>query len=201
MGASGLNLGQTHDRSTTRLHRERASGDDVTLDFNAHIRRGFILVFAALGKRRPEVRTQRERRHAQLRGGLLDREVLVESGDPGVTVEGHGWRNVSLAFRPSCPTVSLPVYQPERDGISVSSPDIDRVDLFKRTAPKGRFSSALKIIRKPDGQPRPACFHRDRADRRGMPRSDARPAGPRSMCRHWRRRPCARLRPVWDRQC
>src|SRR4051794_17391022 len=38
MGASGLNLGQTHDRSTTRLHRERASGDDVTLDFNAHIR-------------------------------------------------------------------------------------------------------------------------------------------------------------------
>ena len=25
-------------RSTTRLHRERASGDDVTLDFNAHIR-------------------------------------------------------------------------------------------------------------------------------------------------------------------
>jgi len=93
------------------------------------LRRGFILVFAALGKRRPEVRTQRERRHAQLRGGLLDREVLVESGDPGVTVEGHGWRNVSLAFRPSCPTVSLPVYQPERDGISVSLPDIDRVDL------------------------------------------------------------------------
>jgi transposase len=38
MGASGLNLGQIHDRSTTRLHRERASGDDVTLDFNAHIR-------------------------------------------------------------------------------------------------------------------------------------------------------------------
>src|SRR4051794_22061627 len=38
MGASGLNLGQTHDRSTARLHRERASGDDVTLDFNAHIR-------------------------------------------------------------------------------------------------------------------------------------------------------------------
>src|SRR3954467_8972201 len=31
-------LGQIHDRSTTRLHHERASGDDVTLDFNAHIR-------------------------------------------------------------------------------------------------------------------------------------------------------------------
>src|SRR3954452_9873019 len=38
MGASGLNLGQIHDRSTTRSHRERAFGDDVTLDFNAHIR-------------------------------------------------------------------------------------------------------------------------------------------------------------------
>src|SRR6476620_18685 len=38
MSASGLNLGRIHDRSTTRLHRERASGDDVTLDFNAHIR-------------------------------------------------------------------------------------------------------------------------------------------------------------------
>src|SRR5919112_6878841 len=33
MGASGLNLGQIRDRSTTRLNRERASGDDVTLDF------------------------------------------------------------------------------------------------------------------------------------------------------------------------
>src|SRR4051812_4851878 len=32
MGASGLNLGQIHGRSTTRLHRERVSGDDVTLD-------------------------------------------------------------------------------------------------------------------------------------------------------------------------
>jgi len=40
MGASGLNLGQIHDRSTTRWHRERESGDDVTLDFNAHIRGG-----------------------------------------------------------------------------------------------------------------------------------------------------------------
>src|SRR4051812_21185624 len=36
MGASGLNLGPIHDRSTTRSHRERASRDDVTLDFNAH---------------------------------------------------------------------------------------------------------------------------------------------------------------------
>src|SRR3954466_16296028 len=38
MGAGGRNLGQIHDRSTTRSHRERAFGDDVTLDFNAHIR-------------------------------------------------------------------------------------------------------------------------------------------------------------------
>src|SRR3954463_6273865 len=38
MGASGLNLGQIHGRSTTRLHRERASEDDVTLYVNAHIR-------------------------------------------------------------------------------------------------------------------------------------------------------------------
>ena len=38
MGASGLNLGQIYGRSTTRWHRERAAGDDVTLDYNAHIR-------------------------------------------------------------------------------------------------------------------------------------------------------------------
>jgi hypothetical protein len=46
-------------------------------------------------------------------------------------------RNVSLASGPSCPTVSFLVYQPKRDGISVSSPDIDRVYLYDISAPAG----------------------------------------------------------------
>jgi hypothetical protein len=107
---------------------------------------------------------------------------------------------VSIGSGPLPRPVSDSDYLPSRDAKSVSSDRTVQVYPFKRTAPKGRFSSALKIIRKPDGQPRPACFRQDRADKRGTPHSDARPAGPRLTCRHWRRRPCARLRPVSDRR-
>jgi hypothetical protein len=47
----------------------------------------------------------------RLQRGALDREILVEGGNPGVTVEGHAWRNVSLGCRPSRHTVSQLVYQ------------------------------------------------------------------------------------------
>jgi hypothetical protein len=40
---------------------------------------------------------------------------------------------------------------------------------LKRTAPKGRFSSALEITSQPDEQPRPICVHRDHEDKRDMP--------------------------------
>src|SRR3954463_8684588 len=57
-------------------------------------------------------------------------------------------RNVSLASRLSSRTVSLPVYQPERDGISVSSPDIDRVDPSDTSCRRGARAS-LRGRRKP----------------------------------------------------
>src|SRR3954454_3893019 len=57
-------------------------------------------------------------------------------------------RNVSLASKPSRPTVSLPVYQPERDGISVSSPAIDRVDPCDTICRRGDRAS-LRGRRKP----------------------------------------------------
>src|SRR3954469_1416721 len=57
-------------------------------------------------------------------------------------------RNVSLASRLSSRTVSLPVNQPERDGISVSSPDIDRVDPSD-TSCRRRDRASLRGRRKP----------------------------------------------------
>src|SRR3954471_2536239 len=57
-------------------------------------------------------------------------------------------RNVSLASGLSSRTVSLPVYQPERDGISVSSPDIDRVNPSDTSRRRGARAS-LRGRRKP----------------------------------------------------
>src|SRR5829696_2163702 len=105
MGASGLNLGQIHDRSTTRLHRERASGDDVTLDFNAHIRgrssastpprprAAWSSALTRWGRSRPGVTPA---------GAWSSRPVLKHSGPSRRSTTADAARAMSLApFRPA----------------------------------------------------------------------------------------------------